>query len=99
MIYTSGRTLARNPQPFDEDSELVLICEVQGGSPPPRVTWYRDGELIDDTYTQEYEEMIVNRLDLHRVSRDLLSAQLVCQASNTMLIEPVSAEIMLNVNR
>ncbi|XP_058796760.1 hemicentin-1-like isoform X2 [Phymastichus coffea] len=98
VIYTSGRTLAHSVQPFNEDSELVLICEVQGGSPPPKVTWYRDGKLTDDTYKREYDEIAVNRLDVHRVTRDLLSAQYVCQASNTDLIEPVSTDIMLNVN-
>lgn len=99
VIYTRDRTLAKNLQPFDEDSTLVLVCEVTGGAPPPRVTWHRDGKLIDSTYDYNNDDLTVNRLDLTRVSRDLLSAQLVCNASNTHLVPATSAEIIVDVNR
>ncbi|XP_016840973.1 hemicentin-1 isoform X2 [Nasonia vitripennis] len=98
VIYTRDRTLAKNLQPFDEDSSLVLVCEVTGGRPPPRVTWHRDGKLIDSTYEYNYDDLTVNRLDLTRATRDLLSAQFVCNASNTHLVSATSAEIIVDVN-
>lgn len=99
VIYTSGRILAKSLQPLDEDSELTLVCEVTGGSPSPRVTWHRDGRLLDETFRHEDDDLTVNRLDLKRVTRDLLSAQLVCKASNTLLVPPTTAEIIVDVNR
>ncbi|XP_011504733.1 PREDICTED: MAM domain-containing glycosylphosphatidylinositol anchor protein 1-like [Ceratosolen solmsi marchali] len=97
-IYTNDHTLAKNLQPLNEDSSLMLVCEVTGGSPPPRVTWHWNGKLLDETFVHEYEELTVNRLDMDCVTRDLLSAQLVCMASNTHLIEPATAEIIIDVN-
>jgi neural cell adhesion molecule len=98
-IYTKDHTPAKNLQPFNEDGGLVLVCEVTGGSPPPRLTWHWNGKLLDETFVREYEELTVNRLDMDCVTRDLLSAQLVCMASNTHLIAPITAEIVIDVNR
>ena len=97
VIYTNDRMLAKNLQPLHEDSELMLMCEVTGGSPPPRVTWHWNGRLIDETFDRSYD-VTVNTLDMNRVTRDLLSAQLICKASNTKLVQPTTAEIIVDVN-
>ncbi|CAB0044186.1 unnamed protein product [Trichogramma brassicae] len=97
-IYTSGRRPAENLPPLDEGGELHLVCESQGGWPAPRLTWYRDGRLIDETYTRDYDDVTLNRLDLRRVNRDLLYARLRCEASNTALVKPSFADIVLDVN-
>lgn len=36
--------------PHNEGSRLVLECETSGGYPEPTLTWWRDGQLVDDTY-------------------------------------------------
>ncbi|XP_072746306.1 neural cell adhesion molecule 1-B isoform X2 [Anoplolepis gracilipes] len=99
MIYTgASRSLAKIPQPFNEGSEMSLLCEVIGGSPPPKVTWHFEGKILDDSYTQEHEDITINRLDIRKVTRDFLRAKLICKASNTQLISPVTSEIILDVN-
>lgn len=100
VIYTGvSRSLAKILQPFNEGSEMSLLCEVIGGSPPPRVTWYFEGKVLDDTYTQEHEDITINRLDVSKVTRDFLRARLVCKANNTQLMTPLTSEIILDVNR
>lgn len=99
MILTgASRNLAKIPQPFNEGSEMSLLCEVIGGSPPPKVTWHFEGKILDDSYTQEHEDITINRLDIRKVTRDFLRARLICKASNTQLILPVTSEIILDVN-
>ncbi|XP_011644454.1 hemicentin-1-like [Pogonomyrmex barbatus] len=99
VIYTgTSRNRAEIMQPFNEGSEMSLFCEVIGGSPPPRVTWYFDGKVLDDTYTQEHDDITINRLDIPRVTRGFLSTRLICKASNTQLMTPLTAEIVLDVN-
>lgn len=78
---------------------MSLLCEVVGGSPPPRVTWYFEGKLLDDTYTQEHDGITINRLDTSKVTRDFLRARLICAANNSELITPLTSEIILDVNR
>ncbi|XP_076645162.1 neural cell adhesion molecule 2 [Halictus rubicundus] len=98
-IYTGvGRSLAKIQQPFNEGSELSLLCEVIGGSPPPNVTWHFEGRLLDDTYTLEHGDITINRLDTSKVTREFRGAKLTCRASNTHLIPPQTSEIVLDVN-
>lgn len=78
---------------------MSLLCEVIGGSPPPKVTWYFGGKILDDTYEQEHDDITINRLDISKVTRDFLRARLICKANNTQLMSPLTSEIILDVNR
>ncbi|KAG5322004.1 NCAM2 protein, partial [Acromyrmex heyeri] len=99
VIYTgASRSLAKILQPFNEGSEMSLLCEVIGGLPPPRVTWYFDDEILDDTYTQEHDDITINRLDVRRVTRNFLRTRLICKANNTQLMMPLTSEVILDVN-
>ena len=98
VIYTKDKNLAKNLQPFDEDSELTLVCEVTGGSPLPKVTWHWNDKIIDNTF-QHIHDITVNRLNITKVTRNLLNAQFTCKSSNTNLIPPITAEIIVDVNR
>ncbi|XP_043500161.1 neural cell adhesion molecule 2-like [Polistes fuscatus] len=99
VIYTgSNKAMAKILQPFNEGNEMSLLCEVIGGSPPPRVCWYFEGKLFDDTYTLEHGDVTINRLDVSRVTRDFLRARLICRASNTQLMSPLTSEIILDIN-
>ncbi|XP_043581666.1 hemicentin-1-like isoform X3 [Bombus pyrosoma] len=98
VIYTGpGKNLAKVLQPFNEGSELSLSCEVIGGSPPPKVTWHFEEET-DDTYTLEHGDTTINHLDITNVTRKFLRARLICRASNTHLVAPLTSEIILDIN-
>ena len=99
VIYTGARNLAKILQPFNEGSEMSLLCEVIGGLPPPRVMWYINDEVLDDTYTQEHDDITINRLDIRRVTRNFLRTRLICKANNTQLMTPLTSEVILDVNR
>ncbi|CAL7948604.1 unnamed protein product [Xylocopa violacea] len=99
VIYTSdGRSLEKVSQPFNEGSQLSLLCEVIGGSPPPKVTWHFEGKLLDGTYTLEHGDITINRLDISNVTREYLRARLICRAKNTHLVPPLSSDIILDIN-
>lgn len=36
--------------PFNEGSELTLVCLATGGKPRPQISWRRDFNVIDETY-------------------------------------------------
>lgn len=36
--------------PFNEGTELVLLCLANGGKPRPQISWRRDFNVIDETY-------------------------------------------------
>lgn len=99
IIYAGdSRSLAKMPHLFNEGSEMSLECDVIGGSPPPKVTWHFEGKILDHSYSHEHD-ITTNKLDILKVTRDLLRARLICEASNTQLIPPVTSEIILDVNR
>lgn len=36
--------------PHNEGSPVILDCQTQGGYPEPKLSWWRNGQLIDDSY-------------------------------------------------
>lgn len=85
---------------YNEGNDVNLICEVRGGKPPPKLTWYLDNTVIDESYHYDAETGItVNHLAYPKIGRQHLKARLICQASNTNLVPPQTRLLILNVNR
>ncbi|GBP65502.1 Nephrin [Eumeta japonica] len=85
-------------EPYNEGDDLELLCEVHGGDPRPRVTWYLENTVIDDSYEQRADGTTTNALTFPNVGRQHLNARLVCQASNTNLAPPLARVLILDVN-
>ncbi|XP_047506872.1 neural cell adhesion molecule 2 isoform X1 [Pieris napi] len=85
-------------EPYNEGSNVLLICEVEGGRPRPRVTWYLENVVIDDSFEQRADGITVNTLTFPNVGRQHLNARLVCQASNTNLAPPETKVLILDIN-
>lgn len=99
IIFIGTDRLYPKTQPIvNESAPLTLLCEVIGGSPPPRVSWYLGDKMLDDTYRREPEQITVNNLEIARVTRDFATSKVICRASNTHLISPTASEILLDVN-
>ncbi|XP_074594345.1 neural cell adhesion molecule 2-like isoform X2 [Brevipalpus obovatus] len=47
----SNNVIDETVGPLEEGSPIDLVCEVSEGNPPPRVTWWRGSQLIDDSYS------------------------------------------------
>ncbi|CAH0400396.1 unnamed protein product [Chilo suppressalis] len=85
-------------EPYNEGSNVHLICEVEGGRPRPRVTWYLENEMIDDSFEQRTDGTTINTLTFPNIGRQHLNARLVCQASNTNLAPPETKVLILDIN-
>ncbi|XP_044730222.1 neural cell adhesion molecule 1 [Chrysoperla carnea] len=85
-------------EPYNEGDDVQLICEVIGGRPQPRVTWFLENTIIDDSYEIRNENLVINHLSFPSVGRQHLNARLICQASNTNLAPPASKVLILNIN-
>lgn len=69
--------------PYDEGSDLVLLCEVRGGSPPPRVTWSWKGKPLDSTMLDfSFPSSQTSKLVIKNLSRIHQHTILTCHASN-----------------
>ncbi|XP_071041033.1 cell surface glycoprotein MUC18 isoform X6 [Parasteatoda tepidariorum] len=93
-----GQRIEETIGPVDEGSNVTLICEAEGGSPSPSVTWWRDSVLLDDTYHITTQGYVRNDVILIRLKRSDLSAIFTCQAANNNLTVPTSYSVTLDLN-
>ncbi|XP_031784662.1 hemicentin-1 [Nasonia vitripennis] len=84
---------------YNEGSDVKLICKTRGGKPPPKLTWFLENTVIDESYEHKPETgQTLNHLSYPGVSRQNLKARFICQASNTNLADPLTAMLILDVN-
>ncbi|XP_067006836.2 nephrin [Anabrus simplex] len=99
MIYDAKRRdRTKLNEPYNEGTDISLVCEVTGGRPRPKVTWYLEKTLLDDSYEHRPDGLTVNHLLFPSVGRQHLNMRLVCQATNTPLAPPTSKMVLLNIN-
>ncbi|XP_063231434.1 nephrin-like isoform X2 [Bacillus rossius redtenbacheri] len=85
-------------EPYNEGSDVNLICEVSGGRPRPKVVWFLENSVVDDSYEHRGDGVTVNHLTFPNIGRQHLHSRLVCQASNTHLTAPASKSVSLDIN-
>ncbi|XP_047471503.1 nephrin-like [Penaeus chinensis] len=73
----------------------TLSCRSRGGNPQPSVSWYRSGELVDDTAARDATGT-VNTLDLVVTSEED-GAAYECRVSNEVMEAPLTANVTLTV--
>ncbi|XP_043272745.1 hemicentin-1 [Venturia canescens] len=99
IILDSIRKIPSREAKYNEGNDVNLICESHGGRPPPRLTWFLENTVIDESYHYNEESGVtVNHLSYPKVGRQHLKARLVCQASNTNLVHPQTTLLILDVN-
>ncbi|XP_022239800.1 nephrin-like [Limulus polyphemus] len=74
---------------------LTLACISRGGNPPPKLLWFRNGALVDSTYSGSGRET-TNPYTFHVDSSDN-NAEYRCEASNTITLKPTGATVKLKV--
>ncbi|XP_018570338.1 nephrin, partial [Anoplophora glabripennis] len=84
--------------PYNEGTDVNLLCEVKGGRPRPRVIWFLENTVIDDSYEIRNDGTVVNHVTFANVGRQHLHARLICQASNNNLTQPETKVAVLDIN-
>ncbi|BFZ25572.1 hypothetical protein BsWGS_28611 [Bradybaena similaris] len=75
---------------------MVLKCASKGGNPVGTVTWYRNNEPVDWSFTSGGSRAI-NEYTFQVTSSDNLAVY-KCQVTNLVATEPLTAEYKLKVN-
>ena len=65
--------------PYRLGGQLVATCVNNGGSPAPRLSWWRDGSPIDLSY-EEVNGQTINALQLDNITRADQSAVFQCRS-------------------
>ena len=84
--------------PYKVGDTVRLRCTALGGRPLPRVTWWRDHALLDDSFKRFGDFKVENELILYELKREDLHSILTCQASNNNISVPVSTSVKLDMN-
>ncbi|XP_053667704.1 nephrin [Anopheles marshallii] len=83
--------------PYREHADTNLTCISSGGQPAPKVTWWREHALLDDSYLVLPDGTVKNVLYLEKLSRHDLHSVYTCQASNGHVVPPLSSAVKLDM--
>ncbi|XP_058451516.1 nephrin [Malaya genurostris] len=83
--------------PYRENADINLTCVSSGGIPTPKVTWWKEHALLDDSFVVLPDGTVKNVLYLEKLSRGDLHSIYTCQASNGHVVPPLSTAVKLDM--
>ena len=95
MIFSSRKHLSSS---FLAAHDIICyLFQVLGGRPSPRVTWWRDHHLVDDSDLTDSGYKVTNQLVIPKIAREDLHSIFTCQAANNNVSVPVSTSVKLDI--
>lgn len=92
-----GKEVRLKLGPYRLGETVTISCEVLGGRPSPRVTWWRDHHLVDDSFLTDSGYKVTNELVIPKIAREDLHSIFTCQAANNNVSVPVSTSVKLDI--
>ena len=74
---------------------LSLTCVSYGGNPLATITWFRNDEMVDMSYTTSGRES--RNMYTFVASSEDNGARFRCEAKNEQIVQPMKTEILLKV--
>ncbi|XP_042886262.1 synaptogenesis protein syg-2-like [Penaeus japonicus] len=93
-----GRKVTAVAGPFALGAVVNISCQVLGGHPRPKVTWWERGSLLDNVSELNTSHVIRNTLSLPPLTRRDLHRNVTCQARNSNLVPPMTSTISLDMH-
>lgn len=85
--------------PYLEGVSVAITCLASGGSPPPKVTWWYDNVLIDETDQGEPSGRVRNELLLGQLDRGHSGRRYLCKAVNDDILAPLEEDVWIEMYR
>lgn len=83
ILNERGEIIQTLAGPYDEGSDIVLLCEVRDGSPQPKINWLWNGKHIDSTMLDfSFASIQTSKLAIKNLSRIHQHTIITCRASN-----------------
>lgn len=99
IFDTHGKEITVIAGPFREGQEFFLACQVSGGNPPPKVSWWRSNIEIPGTSYQSIETgAVINNLLMRAIPRDYYGTKLRCKAQGSPLIASIEKEVTVQLH-
>lgn len=93
----TGKEVRLKLGPYQIGESVMIKCLVLGGQPSPAVTWWRDHQIVDDSFDQTSQFKVTNLLTIPALRRSDLHSILTCQAKNNNESVPVSTSVKLDM--
>lgn len=72
---------------------------VKIGKPLPEVRWYKNGDMVDTTYTLSGTEYAINEMTINNLGRNHILDVYSCQASNNNETQALTHKVHLEIYR
>lgn len=100
IFDTHGKEVTSIAGPFREGQEFFLSCQVSGGLPPPKVSWWRNEiELPGTSHQSIATGAVINNILMRAVPRSFYGTKLTCQAQGSPLIDAVAKDVVVQLHR
>lgn len=78
---------------------MKLKCDVFGGKPQPKVTWYRDGYPVSsEAFIVPSGRHLRSEIVVERLSRQDLNSRFTCKAINHARATAIESSVQLDMN-